>query len=119
MWDVARFCSHYISAYFGLCDAVVNTFTSENCCVLFLKLDSDFEIRLLQRKLGSDTTTSFFGLQSQFNKAVCNSPMEVEPTVLVLASRLKVNFFSGPPSVYGSYRLRRSDTNPVAQPGFF
>ena len=71
----------------------MNTFTSENCRVLFLKLDSDFEIRLLQRKLGSDTATSFFALQSQFNKAVCNSPMEVEPAVLVLASRLKVMTF--------------------------
>ena len=33
------------------------------------RLDRDLEIRI-QRKLGSDTTTSFLALQSQFNKAV-------------------------------------------------
>ena len=34
-----------------------------------LRLCRDLEIRM-QRKLGSDTTTSFLALQSQFNKAV-------------------------------------------------
>jgi len=33
------------------------------------RLDRDLEIRI-QRKLGSDTTTSFLALQSRFNKAV-------------------------------------------------
>jgi len=55
---------HCISAYFGVCDAVVNTFMFEN-----LRLDRDLEIKI-QRKLGGDTTTSFLALQSQFNKAV-------------------------------------------------
>jgi len=41
-----------------------------------LRLNSDLEIRL-QRKLGSDTTTSFLALQSQFNKAVWNSPLKL------------------------------------------
>jgi len=41
-----------------------------------LRLDSDLEIRI-QRKLGSDTTTSFLALQSQFNNAVCNSPLKL------------------------------------------
>jgi len=41
-----------------------------------LRLDRDLEIRL-QRKLGSDTATSFLTLQSQFNKAVWNSPLRL------------------------------------------
>jgi len=41
-----------------------------------LRLDRDLEIRI-QRKLGSDTTTSFLVLQSQFNKAVWNSPLNL------------------------------------------
>jgi len=53
-----------------VCDAVVNTFMFENCRVLHL------EVRI-QRKLDSYTTTSVFALQSQFNKAVCNSPLKL------------------------------------------
>ena len=41
-----------------------------------LRLDSDLEVRI-QRKLSSDTTTSFLALQSQFNKAVWNSPLKL------------------------------------------
>jgi len=41
-----------------------------------LRLDRDLEIRI-QRKLGSDTITSFLALQSQFNKAVWNSPLKL------------------------------------------
>ena len=41
-----------------------------------LRLDRDVEIRI-QRKLGSDTATSFLALQSHFNKAVWNSPLKL------------------------------------------
>jgi len=61
---------------------------SESCRVVYfsLRLDSDLEIRI-QKKLCSYPTTSFAVLQSQLiNKAVCNSPLEVEPKVLILAS---------------------------------
>jgi len=84
-------------------------------------LDSDLQIRI-QRKLSRDTTTSFFVSQSQLlNKVVCNSPLEVEPTVLILESRLKVKTsFSGhpcgfrlPSALYTSlkWNMRLSDTN--------
>jgi len=32
--DLPHICGHYISAYFGVCDAVVNTFMFENSRVL-------------------------------------------------------------------------------------
>jgi len=69
----------------------VDKFMSESCHVgyISLKLGSDLEIRI-QGKLCSDTTTFFFVLQSQFNKAVCNSPLKVEPAALISASWLKV-----------------------------
>jgi len=52
--------------------------------------------------LCSDTTAFFFVFESQLiNKAACNSPLEVEPAVLILESRLKVlTYFSGHPSQY-------------------
>jgi len=52
-----------------------------------LTLGSDLEIRI-QRKLCSGTTTFFFVLQ--INKAVCNSLLDDDAAVLILASRLKV-----------------------------
>ena len=60
----------------------MNKFMTESCHVIL-------EIRI-QRKLCSDTTTSFFYFANPINKPVCNSPLEVEPAVLILASRLKV-----------------------------
>jgi len=82
---------------------------SESCCAGYfpLRLDSDLEIRI-QRKLCGDTTTSFCVLQSQLiNKAVCSSPLEAEPAVLLLASRPKVvTYFSGHPSRYRSFQYR-------------
>jgi len=82
---------------------------SKSCCAgyLPLRLDSDLEIRI-QRKLCSDTTTSFFVLQSQLiNKALCSSPLEVEPAVLRLASRSKVvTYFSGYPCRYRGFQYR-------------
>jgi len=64
----------------------------------------------------------FFVLQSQLlNKAICNSPLEAEPTVLNLEFRLKVKTsFSGHPcgfrlhsALYTSlkWNMRLSDTN--------
>jgi len=58
-----------ISAYFGVCDAVVNTLCLKTVVYFNLRLDRDLEIRI-QRKLGSATTTSFLALQSLFDKAV-------------------------------------------------
>jgi len=34
LWNVARICGHYISAYIAVYDAVVNTFMFENSRVL-------------------------------------------------------------------------------------
>ena len=83
---------------------------SERCCAGYfpLRLDSDVEIRI-KRKLCSDSATSFFILQSQLiNKAVCSSPLKVEPEVLRLASRPKVaTYFSGHPSWYRAFQYSR------------
>ena len=54
----------------------MNTLCLKTVVYFKLRLDRDLEIRI-QRKLGSDTTTSFLALQSQFNKAVWNSPLKL------------------------------------------
>jgi len=84
VWNVAAICGHFTG--FGLCDGVVNSLWLKAVMSFFLRLGSDLEISI-QRKLCSDTPTLCFVLQSQF---VCNSPLEVEPAVLILSSRLKV-----------------------------
>jgi len=81
-------CRHlrpYTSTWFGLCDGAVNKFVTESCHVGLLFL----EIRI-QRNLCSDTATFFYYFAKPINKAVCNSLVEVEPAVLILAFRLKV-----------------------------
>ena len=69
-----------------------------------LRLDRDLEIRI-QRKLGSDTTTSILAFQSCLKFTA-----EVESAVFISASRLEVvTSFSGHPSSgYGSYRLHNA-----------
>jgi len=66
-----------------------------------LRLDRDLDIRI-QRKLGSDTTTSLLALQSQFKQSCLKFTAEVKPAVFISVSRLEMV----PSSGYGSYRLR-------------
>ena len=81
MWNVAVICGLILLFALDCVMELMNKFMTESCHVLFL------EVRI-QRKLCSDTTTFYFA--KPINKAVCNSLVEVEPAVSILASRLKV-----------------------------